>query len=63
MAYLTLFEDFEAVGRYSWGAATLTFLYWELAKACRTRVVGIAGCLILCSCGRANVYILDVRHS
>ncbi|KAG9446150.1 hypothetical protein H6P81_012278 [Aristolochia fimbriata] len=34
MAYLTLFEDFEAAGRYSWGAATLAFLYWELTKAC-----------------------------
>ncbi|KAG9453176.1 hypothetical protein H6P81_006080 [Aristolochia fimbriata] len=47
MAYLTLFEDFEAAGRYSWGAATLAFLYRELAKACRTGVVGIAGCLTL----------------
>ncbi|KAG9446760.1 hypothetical protein H6P81_012888 [Aristolochia fimbriata] len=47
MAYLTLFKDFEAAGRYSWRAATLAFLYRELAKACRTRVVGIAGCLTL----------------
>ncbi|KAG9450527.1 hypothetical protein H6P81_010492 [Aristolochia fimbriata] len=47
MAYLTLFEDFEVAGRYSWGAATVAFLYRELAKACRTRVVGIAGCLTL----------------
>ncbi|KAG9442186.1 hypothetical protein H6P81_018040 [Aristolochia fimbriata] len=47
MAYLTLFEDFEEAGRYSWGAATLAFLYRELAKACRTGVVGIAGCLTL----------------
>ncbi|KAG9450291.1 hypothetical protein H6P81_010256 [Aristolochia fimbriata] len=47
MAYLTLFEDFEAAGRYSWGAATLAFLYQELAKACRTIVVGISGCLTL----------------
>ncbi|KAG9458475.1 hypothetical protein H6P81_002983 [Aristolochia fimbriata] len=47
MAYLTLFEDFEDAGRYSWGAATLAFLYRELAKACRTGVVGIAGCLTL----------------
>ncbi|KAG9442209.1 hypothetical protein H6P81_018063 [Aristolochia fimbriata] len=46
MAYLTLFEDFEAA-RNSWGAATLAFLYRELAKACRTGVVGIAGCLTL----------------
>ncbi|KAG9453391.1 hypothetical protein H6P81_006295 [Aristolochia fimbriata] len=30
MAYLTLFEDFEAAGRYNWGAATLAFLYREL---------------------------------
>ncbi|KAG9457716.1 hypothetical protein H6P81_002224 [Aristolochia fimbriata] len=27
--------------------ATLTFLYRELAKVCRTRVVGIVGCLTL----------------
>ncbi|KAG9452146.1 hypothetical protein H6P81_005050 [Aristolochia fimbriata] len=47
MAYLTLFKDFEEVGRYSWGAGTLAFLYRELAKACRTGVVGIAGCLTL----------------
>ncbi|KAG9458796.1 hypothetical protein H6P81_003304 [Aristolochia fimbriata] len=47
MAYLTLFEDFEAAGRYSWGAATLAFLYRELTKACHTGVVGIAGCLTL----------------
>ncbi|KAG9450574.1 hypothetical protein H6P81_010539 [Aristolochia fimbriata] len=47
MAYLTLFEDFEDAGRYNWGAATLAFLYRELAKACRTGVVGIAGCLTL----------------
>ncbi|KAG9442052.1 hypothetical protein H6P81_017906 [Aristolochia fimbriata] len=47
MAYLTLFEDFEDAGRYSWGAATLAFLYRELAMACRTGVVGIAGCLTL----------------
>ncbi|KAG9450276.1 hypothetical protein H6P81_010241 [Aristolochia fimbriata] len=47
MAYLTLFKDFEAAGRYSLGAATLAFLYQELAKACRTGVVGIAGCLTL----------------
>ncbi|KAG9458858.1 hypothetical protein H6P81_003366 [Aristolochia fimbriata] len=47
MAYLRLFEDFEAAGRYSWGAAMLAFLYRELAKACRTGVVGIVGCLTL----------------
>ncbi|KAG9444778.1 hypothetical protein H6P81_016118 [Aristolochia fimbriata] len=47
MAYLTLFEDFKEAGRYNWGAATLAFLYRELAKACRTGVVGIAGCLTL----------------
>ncbi|KAG9458823.1 hypothetical protein H6P81_003331 [Aristolochia fimbriata] len=47
MTYLTLFEDLEEAGRYSWGAATLAFLYRELAKACRTGVVGIAGCLTL----------------
>ncbi|KAG9458437.1 hypothetical protein H6P81_002945 [Aristolochia fimbriata] len=47
MAYLILFEDFEAAGRYSWGAATLAFLYQDLAKACHTRVVGIVGCLTL----------------
>ncbi|KAG9453168.1 hypothetical protein H6P81_006072 [Aristolochia fimbriata] len=47
MAYLTLFEDFEDAGRYSWAAATLAFLYRELAKACRTGVVGIVGCLTL----------------
>ncbi|KAG9447242.1 hypothetical protein H6P81_013370 [Aristolochia fimbriata] len=46
-AYLTLFEDFEEAGRYSWGAATLAFLYRELAKACHTGVIGIAGCLTL----------------
>ncbi|KAG9449885.1 hypothetical protein H6P81_009850 [Aristolochia fimbriata] len=36
MAYLALFEDFEAAERYSWGAATLSFLYRDLAKACLT---------------------------
>ncbi|KAG9453319.1 hypothetical protein H6P81_006223 [Aristolochia fimbriata] len=40
-------QDFEAAGRYSWGAATLAFLYRELVKACRTGVVGIVGCLTL----------------
>ncbi|KAG9458292.1 hypothetical protein H6P81_002800 [Aristolochia fimbriata] len=47
MAYLTLFKDFEAAGRYSWGVATLAFLYRVLVKACRMGVVGIAGCLTL----------------
>ncbi|KAG9444280.1 hypothetical protein H6P81_015620 [Aristolochia fimbriata] len=47
MAYLTLFEDFDTAGRYNWGGATLVFLYRELAKACHTRVVSIAGCLTL----------------
>ncbi|KAG9450500.1 hypothetical protein H6P81_010465 [Aristolochia fimbriata] len=47
MAYLTLFEDFEVARRYSWGAATLSFLYRELTQVCHTRVVGIAGCLNL----------------
>ncbi|KAG9458239.1 hypothetical protein H6P81_002747 [Aristolochia fimbriata] len=58
MAYLTLFEDFEAAGRYNWGAATLAFHYRELAKACRTGVVGIVGCLTL----KQVTPLEDVEH-
>ncbi|KAG9446974.1 hypothetical protein H6P81_013102 [Aristolochia fimbriata] len=53
MAYLTLFEDFEAAGRYNWGAATLSSstgrslrrVAWELlalldaSPLCRTPLI------------------------
>ncbi|KAG9451405.1 hypothetical protein H6P81_011370 [Aristolochia fimbriata] len=45
--WMELARDFQTDGRYSWGWATLAFLYRELVKACRTGVVGIAGCFTL----------------
>ena len=45
--FLPFFDDFDAVGRYSWGNATLAWLYRELCRATDTNSCDIAGALIL----------------
>ena len=45
--FLPFFDDFDAVGRYSWGNETLAWLYRELCRATDTNSCDIAGALIL----------------
>jgi hypothetical protein len=45
--FLLFLEDFDAVGRYNWGNATLALLYRELCKVTNPKSCDIAGALIL----------------
>ncbi|CAL5329912.1 unnamed protein product [Camellia sinensis] len=47
LMFLPLLEDFDIVGEYSWGSATLAWLYQELCCASRKRMHDISGFLIL----------------
>ncbi|MQM14429.1 hypothetical protein Taro_047360 [Colocasia esculenta] len=45
--YLLLLEDFNRAGRYSWGSATLAYLYRQLSIACKSDAKAICGSLTL----------------
>ncbi|MQM16293.1 hypothetical protein Taro_049248 [Colocasia esculenta] len=45
--YLPLLEDFDQAGRYSWGGATLAYLYRQLSIACKSDAKAICGSLTL----------------
>ncbi|KAL2923366.1 Serine/threonine-protein phosphatase 7 long form-like protein [Bienertia sinuspersici] len=45
--YLPLLRDWEIASTYSWGSATLAFLYRQLCRACHRRACQIGGALIL----------------
>ncbi|XP_016694506.1 protein MAIN-LIKE 2-like [Gossypium hirsutum] len=47
MMYLPLLADFSNVHSYSWGAAVLTVLYWELCRTTNPSVVDMGECLTL----------------
>lgn len=48
--YLQLFENFDRVGNYAWGAAALAFLYRALGNASVKTQSTISGCLTLLQC-------------
>lgn len=45
--YLPLFENFDAAGKFAWGAAALSFLYRSLGNASLRSQSTISGCLTL----------------
>ena len=47
LMFLTLLEDFDVAGKYSWGGATLAWLYREMCRATKTGAFEIGGALIL----------------
>ena len=47
LVFLPMLEDFDAVGRYSWGSAALAWLYRELCRATDLDSCDIVGALIL----------------
>ena len=47
MIYLPLLRDLRRVADYSWGSATLAYLYRNLFRAFRKGAKAIAGCLLL----------------
>lgn len=47
LMYLSLLSDLDAVHEYSWGSATLGFLYRNLCRASRLGTMDIGGALIL----------------
>uniref|UniRef100_A0A2N9IPV6 Aminotransferase-like plant mobile domain-containing protein n=1 Tax=Fagus sylvatica TaxID=28930 RepID=A0A2N9IPV6_FAGSY len=47
LMFLTLLEDFDVAGKYSWGGATLAWLYREMCKAAKIGASEIGGALIL----------------
>lgn len=52
--YLPLFENFDAAGKYAWGAAALSFLYRALGNASLRSQCTISGCLTLLQVNRSN---------
>ncbi|MQL84763.1 hypothetical protein Taro_017271, partial [Colocasia esculenta] len=47
LMYLPLLEDLDRVSRYSWGGATLGYLYRQLSIACKSDAKAICGSLTL----------------
>ncbi|XP_021748786.1 serine/threonine-protein phosphatase 7 long form homolog [Chenopodium quinoa] len=47
LIYLPLLTDLHTAGNYSWGSATLAFLYRQLCRACRREAKEIGGPLLL----------------
>ncbi|MQL78619.1 hypothetical protein Taro_011040 [Colocasia esculenta] len=47
LMYLPLLEDFDRASRYSWGGATLAYLYRQLSIACKSDANAICGSLTL----------------
>ena len=47
LIYLSLLGDLERVDEYSWGSATLAFLYRNLCRASSKGAKDIGGCLLL----------------
>ncbi|MQL96168.1 hypothetical protein Taro_028842 [Colocasia esculenta] len=47
LMYLPLLEDFDRASRYSWGGATLGYLYRQLSIACKSDAKAIYGLLTL----------------
>ncbi|MQL91960.1 hypothetical protein Taro_024575 [Colocasia esculenta] len=47
LMYLPLLEDFDRASRYSWGGATLAYLYRQLSIACKSDANDICGSLTL----------------
>ncbi|MQL81896.1 hypothetical protein Taro_014365 [Colocasia esculenta] len=47
LMYLPLLEDFDRAGRYSWGGATLAYLYRQLSIVCKSDAKVICGSLTL----------------
>jgi hypothetical protein len=47
LMFLTLLEDFDVAGKYSWGGATLAWLYREMCRATKLDASEIGGALIL----------------
>ncbi|MQL73735.1 hypothetical protein Taro_006067 [Colocasia esculenta] len=47
LMYLPLLEDLDRATRYSWGGATLSYLYRQLSIACKTDAKAICGLLTL----------------
>ena len=47
LIYLPLLGDLERVDEYSWGSATLAYLYRNLCRASRKGAKDIGGCLML----------------
>ncbi|MQL69321.1 hypothetical protein Taro_001598 [Colocasia esculenta] len=61
LMYLPLLEDFDQVGRYSWGGATLAYLYRQLSIACKSDAKAICGSLTLLQLWSwERLYIWDV---
>ncbi|MQM05829.1 hypothetical protein Taro_038643 [Colocasia esculenta] len=47
LMYLPLLEDLDRASRYSWGGATLGYLYRQLSIACKSDAKAICGSLTL----------------
>lgn len=62
LLYLPLLEDLDAVGNYSWGSATLAYLYRQLCRASKKAKQEIGGPLILLQVHKIIEYCLNICY-
>ena len=60
LVYLEFLRDLQQCGTYSWGSATLAFLYRMLCRATRPGARGIGGRWLYYRFGRGSIYRASV---
>ena len=61
LMYLPLLEDFDRASKYSWGGATLAYLYRQLSTTCKSDAKAICGSLTLLQviCHLLHIYFVS----